>query len=138
MPPLRWSVTWGADAAVRLATIEVAEALGLADRSTAIAPATCGAAIEVPPKKQRLSLSGARPRSQVTVLVGTAELMGVPGANSVSELDTLESAATWSATPPPVRDVVTLPTLTADEMQAGAARAFRWLPFPAAITVKIP
>ncbi len=72
---------------------------GALERITAKAPATCGAAIEVP-------LKVAKPP-------GTDELMDDPGAKTSMKAATFEKLETIS-------DLVVEPTLIALEMHAGA------------------
>ena len=92
--------------------------LGLAERMAARAPATCGAAIDVPLNTEKLPL-------------GTEERMLLPGASRVRKVALLEKDDTVSC-------FVVDPTLTAEEMQAGADMAFVWPSLPEATTVVMP
>src|SRR5687767_2499063 len=93
-------------------------ALGASSFSTAHAPATCGAAIEVP------SLEAKPPP-------GTDELIPVPGASSSTCDDEFEKLDTASP-------LVVEPTVIADEMHAGAPTPVEEPRFPDEITVAIP
>ena len=93
-------------------------ASGDADRSTAKAPATWGAAMEVP-----LMLENPPP--------GIEELMAVPGAKRSMKYALLEYAATKSP-------LVVAPTVTAVEMHPGAPVALTYALFPEEITVAMP
>lgn len=94
------------------------EACGFFDRRTAQAPATCGAAIDVPAHVWKPP-------------PGIEERMLSPGAKKDRKLATLENTETRSLS------VVEL-TLMALEMQAGYESAARDPPLPAAITVATP
>src|SRR5262249_22060191 len=82
------------------------------------APATCGAAIDVPSYTSKLP-------------PGTEERIEDPGASSESWGDMSEKSETSSS-------FVVEPTLTADEIQAGNARAAGSPSFPAATLVGMP
>lgn len=88
------------------------------ERSTAHAPATCGAAIDVPLKKEK-------------PVPGTDELIEEPGASRFKNGAELENEET-------VSNLVVEPTLTAEEMQPGEAMAVVNELFPDEITVAIP
>src|SRR5829696_6442904 len=96
----------------------------LSSRS-AQAPATCGAAIEVP-----LSLEKLPP--------GTDDKMPTPGASRSTIPEKLELGAMVSRFVVMESFVVVLPTVIALEMHAGAATASVKPSLPEAITVAIP
>ena len=97
---------------------EIDREIGAFCFSTAIAPATCGVAIEVP--------------FQVAVPVpGTDEVMLLPGACSVSAADSLEKLEMASLSS-------VEPTLTAVEMQPGEEMPSEEPLLPAAMTVAMP
>src|SRR5258706_8640637 len=98
--------------------IVVTLASGAACFSSPQTPATCGAAIDVP-------LSGSYPPP------GIDEVIDSPGAKSDRNGAVFENQATSSC-------LVVAPTLTADEMQAGAARPNGQPSLPAATTVATP
>src|SRR5262245_9942894 len=101
--------------AVRL-SLTLAE--GFWDLRIAQAPATCGAAMDVPSK-------AAKPPP------GTDEVMTPPGARRLRIGALLEKFATKS-------DFVVAPTLMALEMQAGAEMPSAKPSFPEAMTVAMP
>src|SRR5688572_1529708 len=74
----------------------------------AMAPVTCGAAIEVPFFTP-----------VAVLLVVTAEVIGDPGARRSSDVHALEVADTWSSRPTPALAVRTLPTEMTPVTQAG-------------------
>ena len=101
------------------ATISSTVALGNALRIRANAPATCGAAIEVPEYEAEL-------------LFGIADLMYEPGAYTSMRFGAeFEKDETKS---PFVVD----PTVTAEDMHAGEATESEYPLLPAAITVAMP
>src|SRR5262245_20928501 len=71
------------------------------------------------------------------MLLGTEEVITLPGARSERNEALLEKLDTASATVPNDPSPVE-PTLTAVEMQAGALSAFTEPPFPEEMTVAIP
>src|SRR5688572_28820345 len=104
--------------------MSVTGAPGTRERRTAHAPATCGAAIDVP-------LNDANPPP------GTEDVMTSPGASSRRNSLAFEKSDTWSAWRPKLPSVVE-PTLIADEMQAGSEIAFVAPSLPDDTTVAIP
>src|SRR5258705_859953 len=92
--------------------------VGLACLSTAQAPVTCGAAIDVP-----LAITNAPP--------GYEEVMLSPGANRDRKGATFEKYATWSS-------LVVAATLTAVDTHAGALSWSRAPLLPEATTVAMP
>ena len=114
LPPGRVS-SIGAPVLISAEATSSTVASGFFDFSTAQAPATCGAAIDVP-------LKLAKP------LPGTEDVIEEPGASRSRKLATLENPEIVSLN-------VVDPTLMADEIQPGPLRAFGKPLFPEAITV---
>src|SRR5918994_146744 len=92
---------------------------------SAQAPATCGAAIEVPPLMAKLP-------------PGTDDLMLVPGASRSTIPDIFELGAMVSRFVVMVSSVIVLPTVIALEMHAGKLTASVKPSLPEAITVAMP
>src|ERR1043166_2676593 len=113
--PLRPSVS-GSPVFCNAASISDTVAVGLADFSTAHAPATCGVAIEVP-------LNGVYPP-------GTDDVTPTPGASKLRKLALLENPATTFC-------LLVAPTLIAFETHAGVEIASAREALPEAMTVAI-
>src|SRR5688572_291704 len=118
VPPRNRSSRISSPVVRRLSSMSETLAAVAASRSTAQAPATCGAAIDVP-----LSAAYAPPV--------TDEVMESPGANSERNGATFEKYDTVSF-------LFVEPTLTADEMQAGEEIANGTPLLPDATTVAMP
>jgi hypothetical protein len=103
----------------RAERISLTDADGFACLRIAKAPATCGAAIEVPVLLATFPLPG------------TADVIFVPGASKDKKDALFELSLTVSL-------FVVLPTLIADEIQAGAASASVKPLLPEATTLAIP
>ena len=101
------------------------DAVGFCCLSTAHAPATCGAAIDVPSRVEN-------------VPPGIDDVITSPGAHSVSSGLEFENDETRSAGPNPGVPSVVDPTLMAVDTQAGDDSALMKPLLPAATTVAMP